>query len=136
MEIVYQDLLNDVVTRFNLLKNLILEINEIKKLYISEETKYVFDHEYFNDTNVSRYSGLIQIKKDIMNALRISDMTKKVLDSVNLHGESPAFKMHKSTVDNLLLSTLKLEEKYNSKKASQREVSIHNSHFHDKSGFA
>ena len=82
MENVYQDLLNDVMTRFNILKNLHIECNEMKGLYRKDETKYQFDKSYFNDKHVSRYSGLIEIKRDLLLALRISDMTKKVLENV------------------------------------------------------
>lgn len=88
MEIVYQDNLNDVVNRFNSQKVLYLEIGDYKKKFYTSDVEVNLDPLYFNDSNVARYSGQVQIKKDLLCNLNIGNMTKKVIDSCNKDGTS------------------------------------------------
>jgi hypothetical protein len=127
LENVYQDLLNNFVGRFNQLKKYKLEIDEIRNLQHGEETKYHYDHSYFNDTKISKYSGLIDIQKDLLKNLKLSTMTKNVLDTVREVGESPKSKTFKTNMVDKNLSVFGLQEQIitsrrNSLAASQVSV--------------
>lgn len=133
LENVYQDLLNNFVGRFNQLKKYKLEIDEIRNLQHTEETKYHYDHSYFNDTKISRYSGLIDIQKDLLKNLKLSNMTKKVLDTVREEGESPKYKTFKTNAVDKNLSTFALQEQITTSRRESMaasQISGHDSSHH------
>lgn len=92
MENVYNNLLNDVMTRFNILESIKNECIDMKHFSNHKITKQSLDTDFFNERHVARYSGLIEIKKELLQSLRISTTAKKILESIDINGCSPNYK--------------------------------------------
>lgn len=79
MEVRYEELLNQIVPQYNLLNDIVQELNAMKIRCACEGSRENLNPKYFLQGTVSKYSGLIEIKHDLYNGFFHSKAKNKLI---------------------------------------------------------